>query len=68
VQVPRQGVVIVGPLGEIQQLILVYTNSSLHLWAQHTYNDTDCSAVVIQQSQYPLEIEHLFKMFILNAA
>jgi len=41
----------VGPLGEIQQLILVYTNSSLHLRAQHTYNDTDCSAIVIQQSQ-----------------
>lgn len=68
VQVPRQGVVIVGPLGEIEQLILVDTNSSLHLRAQHIYNATNSSAVVIQQSQSPLKIKHLFKTFIFNAA
>jgi hypothetical protein len=67
VQVPRQGVVIVGPLREIQQLILVHTNSSLHLRAQHIYNAIKSSAVVIQQSQSPLKIKHLFKVFIFNA-
>jgi hypothetical protein len=48
VQVPRQGVVIVGPLGEIQQLIIVDPNRSLHVRAQYFDNFINYSPVIVR--------------------
>jgi hypothetical protein len=48
VQVPRQRMVVVGPLGEVQQLILIYANSSLHFRAQHFDNFKNFSLIIIQ--------------------